>query len=206
MRFRVIHSLPDRLRVNLMIPKGMSINIDKLKGIEGVTALSFNVKTGNLLVRHSGNTQRILEAIKNIPLSASFKDNKGDISDLSQKKKEVIFAGMRLAVSPLLPLPIKTVLTLYGATAFLKKGIRSILNKNLNIDVLDATAIGTAISIGDYKTAGVISFLLKISDYLEEKTKDKSRKMLTSAFKVDDEYVWLKCNGTEIKVKASELK
>jgi len=53
MKFKIIHELPDRLRINLMIPKGMSIDTGSLKGIEGVTNVSFSSKTGNLLIRHN---------------------------------------------------------------------------------------------------------------------------------------------------------
>jgi heavy metal translocating P-type ATPase len=47
---------------------------------------------------------------------------------------------------------------------------------------------------------------LKVGDYLEEWTKDKSRKMLTHAFQVGDEYTWVRNNGSEYMVKTSELK
>jgi len=150
----------------------------------------------------------VFGAIENAPLGLCLKRavNKGNASTLTRKKKSVISAGARLLISPLFPLPIRTAIVLYGAAPFFKKGIKAILNKSLNIDVLDATAIGAAMGIGDYRTAGAISFLLKIGDYLEEWTKDKSRKMLSHAFQIGDEYVWVRNNGAEYTIKTSELK
>jgi heavy metal translocating P-type ATPase len=217
-KFRIIHELPDRLRVNLIIPKGLSIKMGGLNGIKGIVSVSFNNRTGNLLIRHNGDEvvkKEALKAIESAPLSLCLKNppsppfTKGGMGGFErylQAKKAVIGAGARLIISPLFPLLIRAAITLYGAAPFFKKGIKALLNRNLNIDVLDATAIGAAMSIGDYRTAGVISFLLKVGDYLEEWTKDKSRKMLAHAFQIGDEYAWVRANGSEYTVKASELK
>jgi heavy metal translocating P-type ATPase len=236
MKFTIIHELPDRLRVNLIIPKGFSINMDGingiqpplipplLRGIKGVVSASFNNKTGNLLIRHNGDDvikKEVLKAIESAPLSLCLKKavdkgnpshpplekgGEGGFERYLQAKKAVIGAGARLIISPLFPLPIRTAIALYGASPFFKKGIKALLNRRLNIDVLDAAAIGAAMGIGDYRTAGVISLLLKVGDYLEEWTKNKSRKMLTHAFQIGDEYAWVRNNGTEYMVKISELK
>lgn len=211
MKYRIIHELPDRMRINLMIPKGSSINMDGINAIKGVVSASFNNKTGNLLIRHNGDgvvKKEVIKTIENAPLSLCLKKAVGAYCDtpLTKKKKSVIAAGARLIISPLFPLPIRTAIALYGAAPFFKKGIKSLLNRSLNIDVLDATAIGAAMGMGDYRTAGAISFLLKVGDYLEEWTRDKSKKMLTHAFQIDDEYVWLRKNGSEYMVKTSELK
>lgn len=214
MRFSIIHELPDRLRIKLFIPRGYPIDAEKFKGIEGVESISFNHRTGNLLIRH--NCSRLtrdflLSAVEKLSLSHTKNSGKGNNrGSLRQKKKEVISSGARLIISPLFPLPLRAAIALYGAAPFFKKGIKALLNRRLNIDVLDATAIGAAIGIGDYRTAGAISFLLKVGDYLEEWTKDKSRKMLTHAFQIGDEYAWVRNNGSaeyaEHMVRTSELK
>ncbi len=244
MKFTIIHELPDRLRVNLIIPKGFSINMDGingiqpplipplLRGIKGVVSATFNNKTGNLLIRHNGDKgvkKEVLKAIEIAPLGLCLKKavdkgnlshpplakggkggfskgEKGGFKRYLQAKKAVISSGARLIISPLFPLPIRAAITLYGAAPFFKKGIKALLNRNLNVDVLDAAAIGAAMGIGDYRTAGAISFLLKVGDYLEEWTKDKSRKMLTHAFQIGDEYTWVRKNGTEYTIRTSELK
>lgn len=212
MKYSIIHELPDRLRLRLMVPKGSSVDItDGLKGIKGVVSASFNKKTGTLLIRYNGDEvvkKEAIEAIEGVSPGFCLKKaaDKGNTSTLTRKKKSVIAAGARLLVSPLFPLPIRIVIALYGAAPFFKKGIKALFNRHLNIDVLDSTAIGAAMGIGDYKTAGVISFLLKVGDYLEEWTKDRSRKMLTHAFQISDEYVWVRNNGSEYTVRTSELK
>lgn len=215
MKYRIIHELPGRLRVALKIPGGFSFNMEGIRGIKGVLSASFNSKTRSLLIKHNGSgalRNEIVKAIENATTGLSLKKSPGSNAavknrdKLAERKKAVIGAGARLIISPLFPLPIRAAIALYGAAPFFKKGIKALLNKSLNIDVLDATAIGTAMGMGDYKTAGIISLLLKAGDYLEEWTKDKSKKMLTHAFQISDEYVWLKYNGTEYMAKTSELK
>lgn len=211
MKYRIIHELPDRLRINLMIPRGSSISMDGINGIKGVVSASFNSKTGNLLVRHNGDgvvKKEVIKAIEGVSPGLCLKKaaDKGNASTLTRKKKSVIAAGARLIISPLFPLPIRTAIALYGAAPFFKKGIKALLNRRLNIDVLDATAIGAAMGMGDYRTSGVISLLLRVGDYLEEWTKDRSRKMLAHAFQATDEYAWVRDNGAEYIVKTSELK
>lgn len=209
MKYRIIHELPDRLRVNLIIPQRMSFDTGILKAIEGVQSVSFNSKTGNLLIRHNGTSKaEVIKAIERASLSFCLKKatNRNNVSTLTKKKRQAVAAGLRLIVSPLLPLQIRTAIALYGALPFFKRAIKALTTKSLNVDVLDATAIGAAIGTGDYRTAGVITFLLKVGDYLQEWTKDKSRKMLTHAFQVPDEYVWITNNGSEYMIKTSELK
>jgi heavy metal translocating P-type ATPase len=215
MKYRIIHELPDRLRINLMIPKGSSIKMDGINGIKGVVSASFNNKTGNLLIRHNGDgvvKKEVIEAIEGASLGLCLKKavDKDKASTLAKKKKSVLASGARLIISPLFPLPIRATIILYGAAPFFKKGIKALFNRNLNIDVLDSTAIGAAISIGDYRTAGIISLLLKTGDYLEEWTKDRQRKMLSGAFQIGDEYAWVRANGSagyiEYQVKTSEIK
>ena len=218
MKFSVIHELPDRLRIKLSIPKGYSFDVDVLKGIEGTRAVSFNQRTGNILIRHNSNgsaRKALLNVLENAPLTLSLSrkgrggkrgGSEGEGSSVREKKRAAINSGGLLLASPLIPLPLKPFIALYGAMSIFKKGIKSLLNSRLNVDVLDTSAIGVAMGMGDYRTAGVISFLLKVGYYLEEWTKNKSRKMLTSAFKIGDEYAWVRNNGSEYMVRSSELK
>lgn len=208
MKFRIIHELPDRLRIKLFIPGGYSFDLDKFKGIEGIKHISFNYRTASLLIRHNGDSTVKDEALKAIAVTPLrlFRKKAVNTNSIDEKKKAVMASGARLIVSSLFPLPMRAAIAIYGAAPFFKKAIKALLNRRLNIDVLDATAIGAAMGIGDYRTAGVISLLLKVGDYLEEWTRDKSTKMLAGAFQISDEYVWVRNKGTEYMVKTSELK
>lgn len=215
MKHSIIHELPDRVRIKLSIPRGYLFDVDAIKGIEGTRDVSFNQKTGSLLIRHSGDgftRMALIKAIEGTSLSSTrriisihfreFHHRNG----LKQKKRTVIRSGAMLFISRLLPLPLRIGAALYGAVPFFKNGIKALLSRRLNVDVLDATAIGASMGMRDYRTAGIISFLLNMGSYLEEWTKVRSRKMLTGAFQIGDEYTWVRNNGVEYMVKTSELK
>ena len=215
MQYSIIHELPGRLRISLKIPRGFSINMEDIRGIKGVVSASFSSKTCSLLIRHNGNgvlRNEIVKAIENMSISLSLKKSPGsdgtgkNRDKLVEKKKAVIGAGARLLLSPLLPLHLRIPLSFYGAFPFFKKGIRSLFKRKIDIGVLDATAIAVSIGLSDYKTAGIITLLLKTGEYLEEWTRDRSRKMLTRAFHAEDDYVWIKEGGIEKAVKASSLR
>ncbi len=222
MKFTIIHELPGRLRVNLSMPRlsiadnslaETSLLETQLQDVAGIKEIDFNYRTKNLLVKYDCSKHsvrdNIFKAIVGTPLTLIRKntEKKAKTEDsLTQKKRKVFKAGGILMASPLIPLTVKPFIALYGAMPFFKKGVKSLFSGNLNVDVLDASAIGVAMGMGDYRTAGVVSFLLKVGDYLEEWTKVRSRKVLTDMFQVVDEYAWVTIDNKEKKIKATEIK
>ncbi|WP_333654147.1 heavy metal translocating P-type ATPase [Dissulfurispira sp.] len=215
MQYSIIHELPGRLRIALKIPGGFSFNMEDIRGIKGVFSVSFSSKTRSLLIKHNGSgalRNEIVKAIENAPLGLFLKKSQGSDAavknrdKLAEKKKAVIGAGARLLLSPLLPLHLRIPLFFYGAFPFFKKGIASLIRKKIDVNVLNATAIAASMGMRDYKTAGMIALLLKTGEYLEERTRDRSRKMLTGAFYVEDGHVWIKEGGIEKAVKASSIR
>uniref|UniRef100_UPI000CDEA5DA heavy metal translocating P-type ATPase n=1 Tax=Clostridioides difficile TaxID=1496 RepID=UPI000CDEA5DA len=89
---------------------------------------------------------------------------------------------------------------------YFKKGLSSLLNKKIEISVLDATAIGISIFRKDINTAGSVMFLLGIGELLEEWTRKKSIDDLAQSMSLNIEKVWLKKDATEILVPISEIK
>lgn len=92
----------------------------------------------------------------------------------------------------LLPMPIRTVLTLYKSGAFLKSGLKSLWNRRLNVDVLDMTAISVSMLSGDFATASSIMFLLGLGEDLEEWTLKKSKQNLTKSLAIQVDKVFVK--------------
>lgn len=92
----------------------------------------------------------------------------------------------------LLPMPIRTVLTLYKSGSFLKSGLKSLWNRRLNVDVLDMTAISVSMLSGDFATASSIMFLLGLGEDLEEWTLKKSKQNLTKSLAIQVDKVFVK--------------
>jgi len=216
MKYAIIHEIPGRMRIRLAIPGGFHIDESWIKDhfavIDGVNEVSFNGRSKSILVKHRNDTtarDNVIRGLENIPAGKSHRKphkNTGS-SILRQKKKAVIGSVFLFLSSPLVPLPVKPFLAFYGAMPIFKKGVKSLFQKRINIDVLDSSAIGIAIGIKNYKTAGVISLLLKAGDYLDEWIKHRSHKMLTDMFSADgDDHAWIRTEKGERMVSRDELK
>ena len=116
-----------------------------------------------------------------------------------------MLAGTLLIARPIIPLILVPLFALYGAMPIFKKGLRATLNRRLNVDTLDSTAIGISLLRGDYLTASLITFFLKVGNYLEERIRQKSRESLSKMFQRRDGWAWIKRNGCEMRVNIKDI-
>lgn len=216
MKYEILNEIPGRMRIHLAIPRVFSADAqeinDYLNGIDGVNSASFNPRTKSLLIKYENDKavrNALLKGIEKISCGTLQRKKRRDAdrAELQEKKKAVIKSAALLLASPLIPLPLKPFMAVYGAMPVFKKGVKAVLGRQININVLDSSAIGAAIGIKDYRTAGVISLLLKVGDYLDEWTRNRSHKMLTDLFSTDtDGHVWIRTETGERMVRADELK
>ena len=73
-----------------------------------------------------------------------------------------------------LPAPLDAAYTAFRSIRFLWKGVRCVLSRRLEVEVLDALSIGVSLLRGDFGTAGSVMFLLNLGSLLEEWTRKKS--------------------------------
>ncbi|MBI1921747.1 MAG: heavy metal translocating P-type ATPase [Geobacter sp.] len=213
MHYAITHELPGRMRLSLAIPRRPAIDASSLEkslaGLAGVQCASFNIASRNVLIRYKGGIparDAILREVGEMPLplpvAAVFPPDK-----LETKRSKVIRSAALFALSPYLFTPtVSAALTVTGAIPVLRRGIRSLSRRNVNVDVLDASAISAAMGMGEFRTAGMISLLLKTGEYLEEWTRERSRKMLVSMFKTGEEHAWIVEDGVERQVALAELR
>jgi len=216
MKYKILNEIPGRMRIHLAIPHGFSadgleIN-DYISGIDGVNSASFNQRIKSLLVKHRADKavrDAVLKAIEEMPYSRLQKKRRKDagLTSLQQKKKAVIKSAVLLLASPLIPLPLKPFIAVYGAIPIFKKGLKAVFRRKLSIDVLDSSAISVAIGMKAYRTAGIITLLLKVGDYLDEWTRSRFRKMLTGMFSMDrGGNAWIRTESGECMIMVDELK
>ena len=90
-----------------------------------------------------------------------------------QEKMVNLVAG-RVFRNVFLPAPIAAAYTVWRSIAFVWKGVRCLLHRKLEVEVLDALSITASLLRGDYSTAGSVMFLLTVGSLLEEWTRKKS--------------------------------
>lgn len=213
MQYTILHEIPGRLRLCLAIPRRPAIDgveIEKcVQRLEGVKRVSFKAETKSILIHHSGDLftrDSILRGMGEMPIPApppSFPQT----SELSRKKRGVVRSATLFFLGPyILPPAVSTAITVTGLLPFLKRGAIALFRRRVTVEVLDASAISAAIGMGELRTAGVISLLLKTGEYLEEWTRERSRRMLASMFRTGDEDVWVVAGVVERKVRLAEVR
>lgn len=104
----------------------------------------------------------------------------------------------RVARKLLLSVPIRNIYTTVRSLRYLWRGLRCVLNKKLEVEVLDALSIGVSILRSDFGTAGSVMFLLKLGELLEEWTRKKSLCDLARCMSLNVDRVWLRTGQPEV--------
>ena len=104
-----------------------------------------------------------------------------------------------------LPAPIRAAYTVWRSIAFVWKGVRCLLRRRLEVEVLDALSIGVSVLRGDFSTAGSVMFLLNLGSLLEEWTRKKSLDDLARSMALNVDKVWVRNQGTEVLLPLTKV-
>ena len=105
-----------------------------------------------------------------------------------------------------LPAPLDAAYTAFRSIHFLWKGVRCVLSRRLEVEVLDALSIGVSLLRGDFGTAGSVMFLLNLGSLLEEWTRKKSLDDLARSMALNVDKVWVRSQGTEVLVPLTKVR
>ena len=104
-----------------------------------------------------------------------------------------------------LPAPIRAAYTVWRSITFVWKGVRCLLRRRLEVEVLDALSIGVSVLRGDFGTAGSVMFLLNLGSLLEEWTRKKSLDDLARSMALNVDRVWVRSQGTEVLLPLTKV-
>lgn len=104
------------------------------------------------------------------------------------------------------PLVIRRILCIVRSAHFLKLGVNSLSQGKMNVELLDATAIGTALACGKFKTASSTMFLLRLSDLLLDYSNARAKNALTESLAINISKVWLVKGNVEEEVSIDSVK
>lgn len=206
----VVHQLPGRIRISLKRRPSATVDQKRLEAqfhrIHGVEKVNYTPRTGSLLIHYSGGSQtrqQLLTLSENLILPTIRRAKKPD--QLAEKRSVLVRSSILFIFRPIIPPPVRTVLALYGAAPVVLKGLDSIRKRSMDVDLLDASAVGASLAIGEFSTASVITFLLNLGDYLDEWARGKSRQLLATMFQTGDDTVWVVRNNQETEILLTEL-
>lgn len=210
MDYRIVHDITGRMRLALTLPRFPAVDRcgveAQFRDIAGVEKVSFSARTATLLVLHDGKgTTRsaILASASAAPIPRTRRPRPE--TELERKKKTAVRSGTLLLARPLIPPPVRPLVAFYGALPIFKKGIIALRERRMNVDLLDASAVGAAMATREFLTASLITFLLKLGEYLEEWTRGESRRLLSDMFHTGEEWAWVVRDGNETRLPLEEV-
>ena len=214
MKFVVKHEIKGRIRVHFCQKRMTFEEADTLQyyldSQEMVTSSKVQERTQDVTICYTGEKSAVIALLR------SFQYEKVDVPDVYRQNsgretnreywdklvtKVVVHYGNKL----FLPMPIRTVITGVKSVKYIYQGIHTLLQRKIEVPVLDATAIGVSLFRGDISTAGSVMFLLGIGEILEEWTHKKSVDDLARSMSLNISRVWLCNDGQEMLVPTTEI-
>ena len=215
MKFIIKHDIRGRLRIHMVQSRMSYEEADTLlyyiENLSGVTSAKVFERTCDASISYKGDRETLLQALRifqyqTTDVPADLLAHSGrELNSTYQEKlvqKVVLRAGSKL----FLPYPIRAAYAAFKSLHYIWKGLRCLAGRKLEVEVLDATAIGVSVLRADFDTASSIMFLLGIGELLEEWTHKKSVDDLARSMSLNVSKVWLKKDDQEILVSSKDIK
>lgn len=216
MKCRIIHESSLRIRFKIEKPlitiQQADILLYYLEEKSYVKQAVVYERTNDVVVFFkNGQKDAVISAISKFDLNSdSLTDNTSQNSGrlITRQFQEKFVGNITLAVARqlFLPLPLRILYTVLKSTGYIIKGIKSLINGKLEVEVIDAISIGVSVIRRDFSTAGSIMFLLGLGSLLEEWTHKKSINDLARTMSLNIDKVWLKTDGADVLVPVSSIK
>ena len=215
MKFKIKHEIRGRIRIHMeqkrMTHEQADILLFYLQNIDGVFRADVYDRTADATIHYKGNRETIIEGLRGfryeeVEVPNGLLETSGRAMNAEYQEKLVDKILFHYGRKFLLPYPISAAYTTIMSAKYIWKGIKTLMERKLEVPVLDATAIGVSILRSDFDTAGSVMFLLGIGELLEEWTHKKSVDDLARTMSLNVGKVWLKTEDQAVLVPSSKIK
>ena len=200
MRFTIKHELKRRMRIHLPMERLSFKEADVfeyyLKSFDEIKDAKVYERTADAVVVFDCDRLQVIEIVRRFSFQTVQVPDKVLESSGRELSAEyfdklvttvILHYGKRL----ILPVYIRRIWVILKLFRYIWRGLRTIKNKRLQVELLDAIAITAAVLSGDFNTASSIMFLLKIGDILEDWTHKRSVDDLARQMSLNIDQVWL---------------
>ena len=215
MKFTIKHESRGRMRVHMEQYRMTYEQADTLLYVihnhKNVTFVKVYDRTADAVIEYVGDREQIIELLRhfhyesaNVPQTV-IKTSGRELNN-SYQEKLIGSVVWHYSKKLLLPWPIRTALTVGRSIKYIGMGLKCLLQRKIEVPVLDATAITVSLITKDFSTASSIMFLLGIGELLEEWTHKKSVDDLARSMSLNVSKVWLRTpENQEILVESSKI-
>ena len=215
MKCTILHEGKGRMRVHVEKVRMTLHRADVLEAYlnhnDAIVRATVYERTGDVVITYTGKRSAAVAVLAGYKFDVAEYDalvTSADSRKLNREYQDKMFnlvAGRALR-KLFLPAPIAAAYTAFRSISFIWKGVRCVLSRKLEVEVLDALSIGVSILRGDFATAGSVMFLLNLGSLLEEWTRKKSLDDLARSMALNVDKVWVRSQGTEVLVPLTKVR
>ena len=213
MNCKILHECRGRIRVHVQKPRLTMAEADlleeRMRSVPGVTRAVVYDRTGDAVIVFQCGREQVTAALASFTFDAapqSGPESSGRALNRQYQEKLVGMVLARCVQKLYFPAPLRAAWTVFRSLRFLLRGVRCLLRRKLEVEVLDALSIGVSIVRGDFSTAASVMFLLRLSELLEEWTRKKSVGDLARSLSLNVDRVWLRTGGTEVLTPIGQVR
>ena len=215
MKCTILHEGKGRMRVHVEKVRMTLHRADVLEAYlnhhDAIVHAAVYERTGDVVITYTGKRTAAIAILAGYKFDVAEYDalvTSADSRRLNREYQDKMFdlvAG-RCLRKLFLPAPLDAAYTAFRSIRFLWKGVRCVLSRRLEVEVLDALSIGVSLLRGDFGTAGSVMFLLNLGSLLEEWTRKKSLDDLARSMALNVDKVWVRRQGTEVLVPLTKVR
>ena len=215
MKCTILHEGKGRMRVHVEKVRMTLHRADVLEAYlnhhDAIIHAAVYERTGDVVITYTGRRSAAIAVLAGYKFDVAENDalvTSADSRRLNREYQDKMFdlvAG-RCLRKLFLPAPLDAAYTAFRSIRFLWKGVRCVLSRRLEVEVLDALSIGVSLLRGDFGTAGSVMFLLNLGSLLEEWTRKKSLDDLARSMALNVDKVWVRSQGTEVLVPLTKVR
>ena len=215
MKCTILHEGKGRMRVHVEKVRMTLHRADVLEAYlnhhDAIVHAAVYERTGDVVITYTGRRSAAIAVLAGYKFDVAEYDalvTSADSRRLNREYQDKMFdlvAG-RCLRKLFLPAPLDAAYTVFRSIRFLWKGVRCVLSRRLEVEVLDALSIGVSLLRGDFGTAGSVMFLLNLGSLLEEWTRKKSLDDLARSMALNVDKVWVRSQGTEVLVPLTKVR
>ena len=215
MKCTILHEGKGRMRVHVEKVRMTLHRADVLEAYlnhhDAIVHAAVYERTGDVVITYTGRRSAAIAVLAGYKFDVAEYDalvTSADSRRLNREYQDKMFdlvAG-RCLRKLFLPAPLDAAYTAFRSIHFLWKGVRCVLSRRLEVEVLDALSIGVSLLRGDFGTAGSVMFRLNLGALLEEWTRKKSLDDLARSMALNVDKVWVRSQGTEVLVPLTKVR
>lgn len=208
---RLVHETPVRLRFRHPMLKDPTIDFawlqTWLESIRGVEALRINRHACSLVFDYDGRPEsraaitELLEGLRRerIPVGEASPDELAELAPM------LVTGGLILTL-PFFSPPVRRLLTFLNISKTLFRGLDTLINRGIKVEVLDAVALGLSAGKGEHLTANITGLLMELGGYLEMKTERQSDRMLRRLLRPEPSLAWVERDGDLVQIPDDRIR